>query len=796
MEVNASTNASRIEILPTPLVPMESTDESVIPGIIQDDDSDKAVAPSLEEEHAIETEPKTQAIFDIPEKYLQQSLATDPLVFSISAEQYNDIQDIYATCPLPNDILFPWLHGVDGRSYQQNLFFRIRRSLVPLHRGLLLVHADEAYPHHRRLVQSVLPSEILDITRTAFFQHEVEQGINLRNFKIQVARYATISDIVVYGAEAEQVAKQISQAQASLRAERMKELDHIKQTAGSRAIKNCNTLTYRTLVIKDGFDTFERQFPSLVQYSSDGLPIHCLNFLAQEREEMRIMTAATEVTPHIWLGNTQDVPVSARGADEMIESDADWNNLCDNPHRFSICIEAHDLADMPLPSILTLARENLDELDPNELPDEIIHLDVLSTGVPTETTSFDEFYACLMHLLAFMDDQATRGRNMLIHCSDGYTDTSLLALSWIMYKHKVRLPEAYLMLQEKRSFFVYAVDVMVLRRIEQRLRSIQTTSEHKRKRTELNPTDLQCHNQCKSTYTDNQLVQRLDVRIRDNVKTDLDDEDDDIEDGDEELDNEPDIQNGSSTIPEKRYHIRSFHSTTLDGESDIAKPVEGRPVPLLDCCYTQFNSNDIDESMPAQLLSSLMPLPPSDDDLARFPWFFSPRFEGSLPSKILPFLYLGNLNHATNSGILKALHITHVVSVGENANLSSDEFKLLLLDNLYDDGIDSIRGRMEEAMMFVDDARTNNTRCLIHCRVGVSRSAAITICYVMHYLHMSLIQAYLYVRARRLNVIIQPNLKFMYEMLQLEQRLRGYASISWPILCQAIHQLNISYRET
>ncbi|OAD06757.1 hypothetical protein MUCCIDRAFT_155388 [Mucor lusitanicus CBS 277.49] len=146
--------------------------------------------------------------------------------------------------------------------------------------------------------------------------------------------------------------------------------------------------------------------------------------------------------------------------------------------------------------------------------------------------------------------------------------------------------------------------------------------------------------------------------------------------------------------------------------------------------------------------------------------------------------------------MLKALNITHIVSVGEKADLDSSAFELLFLDNLYDDGIDSIQSRLSNVMDFVEDARLKGSTCLIHCRVGVSRSAAITICYVMKYLQLSLVQAYLFVRARRLNVIIQPNLKFMYEMLQLEQKDKGELSITWPILCEEIYNLNFAYRDT
>ncbi|CAO3593679.1 unnamed protein product [Absidia cylindrospora] len=174
-------------------------------------------------------------------------------------------------------------------------------------------------------------------------------------------------------------------------------------------------------------------------------------------------------------------------------------------------------------------------------------------------------------------------------------------------------------------------------------------------------------------------------------------------------------------------------------------------------------------------------------------WFASPRFEGSFPSRILDFLYLGNLNHATNPGMLRALGITHVVSVGENTNLDASAFRLLYLDNLYDDGIDSIKPRYQETMAFIDEARQQGTKCLVHCRVGVSRSAALTIGYVMQHVGLSLVDAYIFVRAHRLNVIIQPNLKFMYELLQLEQQLRGSVGYSWPVLCHHIHGLNQAY---
>lgn len=68
-----------------------------------------------------------------------------------------------------------------------------------------------------------------------------------------------------------------------------------------------------------------------------------------------------------------------------------------------------------------------------------------------------------------------------------------------------------------------------------------------------------------------------------------------------------------------------------------------------------------------------------------------------------------------------------------------------------------------------DRGRRNGTATLVHCRVGVSRSATICIAEVMRSRGLSFPRAYCFVRARRLNVIIQPHLRFAYELLKWEE---------------------------
>ena len=66
----------------------------------------------------------------------------------------------------------------------------------------------------------------------------------------------------------------------------------------------------------------------------------------------------------------------------------------------------------------------------------------------------------------------TRPLKVLLYSADGYTETSVPALCLLMSIRGLGLPEAYLELQveKKRSFFVYQSDLGILRRVEGRLR--------------------------------------------------------------------------------------------------------------------------------------------------------------------------------------------------------------------------------------------------------------------------------------------------------------------------------------
>ncbi len=103
--------------------------------------------------------------------------------------------------------------------------------------------------------------------------------------------------------------------------------------------------------------------------------------------------------------------------------------------------------------------------------------------------------------------------------------------------------------------------------------------------------------------------------------------------------------------------------------------------------------------------------------------------------------------------------------------------------------------------MRIDRGKANGIATLVHCRVGVSRSATICIAEIMRSLGLSFPRAYCFVRARRLNVIIQPHLRFSYELLKWEEKLRRDShpegqfrrELEWPDIAREVAAMNKPY---
>lgn len=230
------------------------------------------------------------------------------------------------------------------------------------------------------------------------------------------------------------------------------------------------------------------------------------------------------------------------------------------------------------------------------------------------------------------------------------------------------------------------------------------------------------------------------------------------------------------------------------------------------------------------LTSSINSMKISDpnSDTQRLEDWLSNSNDKNPPARVFPHLYLGTFEHASCSVLLTKLKITQIISFGQLPiwmndlkpdSLHIDKYfaspgaeessaiyvyhnptpqikKLIHVPYLEDDGKCSIMNFFEKIYRLIktgDIFPLNNEINLIHCRVGVSRSASFCILETMKILNVSLPRAYLYVRVRRLNIIIQPNLKIFYELLKIEQSMKKEREIDWHILCREIDFLNRRY---
>ncbi len=334
-----------------------------------------------------------------------------------------------------------------------------------------------------------------------------------------------------------------------------------------------------------------------------------MDFFHWERVEMCTMSAPTEICSNVWLGPTPDPSVSCSAGGEFLFKDMS----------FDIQIEANDLAQIPDNRSLRAMEGFLERKDSGELADhdlpmlefpgsgailpptwsqaevdgltatcEWIHRQ--ATGQPREQKRRDSKLSLTPpdrddggdSYMQGADAGQTQGRKILIHCTDGYTESSLLALAYYMYAECVSAHDAWLQMHRDkgRNFFAYSSDVALLRAIQPRI--LQASPKH---------------------------------------------------------------------------------------------------------------------------CGDFRQLCPSTPD-----WL--EKMDGSLPSRVMPYMYLGNLLHANNPSLLKELGIGQILSVGEPVSWSKDVIQewpdenLLFIDRVQDNGVDPLMDEFGRCLEFIGESNT------------------------------------------------------------------------------------------
>ena len=304
-----------------------------------------------------------------------------------------------------------------------------------------------------------------------------------------------------------------------------------------------------------------------------------------ERQEMCKMSEASEIAHNVWLGPTPDSSLCPSLGNGAAQPD------------FDIFIDANDMAQVPEPCVLRRIGE-LSLSAPQ-------HLEFLSSGsiMPqkwSSTGSLDSVTEMCqwIYRLANPGDGAdsnedepdsdgdipmktlsSRPRKILIHCTDGYTESTLLGMAYFMYAERIPVHEAWLRLhcEKNRNFFAYPSDVALLSSLQSRI-----------------------------------------------------------------LELSPGPANG------------------------ILSAVQEEPA-----------------------------------------WLS--RMDGSLPSRILNYMYLGNLGHANNPELLRAMGIKRILSVGEPVNWNKGQREswgaknMLFIDRVGDNGVDPLMKDFDRCLDFIGE---------------------------------------------------------------------------------------------
>ncbi|KAL9111043.1 MAG: hypothetical protein Q9227_004476 [Pyrenula ochraceoflavens] len=588
-------------------------------------------------------------------------------VFSINAKTLSAALDHASRQPLPDpQLVFPWLHGLHVDNHVQQAFFVAKKkTLRRTPKGLRAITVVKVGGDltHSKIKGAITLDEILSPDTSCAERNFVEcdppEGFSVRNFHIQAAKIARVSDIVLYGDRAtdRKILRGLAESISSMQRKLKKSLDS----------DGHNINQYNTFVLSTPFSEVEKTCPELVVIDSRGnLMDLATDFVQWERNEMAEMSKASEISESVWQGPTPD-----------------WTSLtAEKESAYDIYIETCDQAPIPDDDYLDTRTEQLGCTP--------IHVEFPSSGsiIPTTWSSAEVDGLLSMCRWIYNRTHPTQEENfqdadgdiqmttfsnsqtpykVLIHCADGYTESTLLAIAYFVYAEGVPVHDAWLRLhcEKKRNFFAYPADVSLLAKIENRL---------------------------------------------------------------------------------------------------LAESPKARA--------SKFNISNIET-----------------------PAWFS-KLDGSFPSRILPYMYLGNLTHANNPDLLRSIGIKRILSIGEPVSWSKQEHdewgrqNIMMINRVQDNGIDPLTQEFDRCLEFIGPCsfpcglltiladswllgrgKIDQNATLVHCRVGVSRSATICIAEVMASLGLSFPRAYCFVRARRLNVIIQPHLRFVYELMKWEEEL-------------------------
>ncbi|KAK2837278.1 hypothetical protein Q5P01_014490 [Channa striata] len=133
---------------------------------------------------------------------------------------------------------------------------------------------------------------------------------------------------------------------------------------------------------------------------------------------------------------------------------------------------------------------------------------------------------------------------------------------------------------------------------------------------------------------------------------------------------------------------------------------------------------------------------------------------------IFDHVYLGSEWNASNLEELQESGVGHILNVTrEIDNFFPGTFSYHNI-RVYDEEATDLLAHWNDTYNFIVKAKKNHSKCLVHCKMGVSRSASTVIAYAMKEYGWSLEKAYNFVKQKR--SITRPNPGFMRQLAEYE----------------------------
>jgi len=162
-------------------------------------------------------------------------------------------------------------------------------------------------------------------------------------------------------------------------------------------------------------------------------------------------------------------------------------------------------------------------------------------------------------------------------------------------------------------------------------------------------------------------------------------------------------------------------------------------------------------------------------------------FSRELPVEIMPHLLLGDKRCANELALLEAFGITHILNVAGRCGATDHTATrkgYLELSAQDEEGYD-IMQHLHTAIAFINKARSEGGRTLIHCQAGINRSGALACAALMLHERLPLMEAV--VRCKKARGIILTNHSFQAQLIELavKERLLGEKPTLDPAVARA-----------